>query len=213
MSRLLRASAAIAIGIALTPSVALAANNKHSRPHSQQSRQTQQYEHTQRQRCASGGADDRSRLRAPTRLPSGAVASAPADRARDLPRFCRRSVWPADRFGGAAVPAGPASRGRRDRGTPDPRRVGHRHARRRSWLPASRRLCSAVRSLQRRLAKAGFSPGPAGRPIRSPHAAGGHALSASTPPARRRDRRETDPGRARRPAKGTGSPPPSARPG
>jgi hypothetical protein len=39
MSRVLWASAAIAIGISLTPSVALAANGSHSRPHSANSRQ------------------------------------------------------------------------------------------------------------------------------------------------------------------------------
>ena len=80
------------------------------------------------------------------------------------------------------------------------RRFGHRHAWRRSRLPASGRLSAgAVTPAAARQGR--VLTGTRGRPIRSPYAAGGPALSASTPPARRRDRRETDPGRARRPAR------------
>ena len=158
MSRLLRASAAIAIGIALTPSVALAANNKHSRPHSQDSRHSSTSTHN-------GSA---ARVAVLT-IGAGYALQHGSPAVRSLQRqLIEQGIAPGSvdgRYGPLTAAAvrrfqqalrltvdgivGPQTRAALAIGTLGAG-AGYLQA------DGSQR----VRSLQRRLAKAGFSPGP-----------------------------------------------------
>ena len=157
MSRVLWASAAIAIGISLTPSVALAANGSHSRPHSANSRHN------------SINNDDGAARTAVLAIGAGYAYQHGSAAVRSLQRQLVEqgiSPGPVDgRYGpmtAAAVRRLQQARGLAVDGIvgPHTRRAlaGGTLAAGAGYLQPNG--SQRVRSIQRRLAKAGFSPGP-----------------------------------------------------
>ena len=189
MSRVLWASAAIAIGISLTPSVALAANGNHSRPHSANSRHNSTNNDDGAARTAvlaigagyayqHGSAEVRSLQRA-------------ARRARDLSRSRGWPLWPADSCRCPPPSAGSRTRGRRHRRTAYQEGACQRNAGCGSRIPPTRRISTGAVD-PASLGQGGILAGAHRWAVRPADDPSGEALPAGAPPARRRDHRSSD---------------------